>query len=207
MSAPSSPTQTPVPGASASLPPAAPAGGTAANGRSLPPARAGIVAAVLRAAADFTEAAGLGSGVHLICGDGEMRISVFEPSGDVARRCATVTHIAALIGGRARQHDNPDYAISDLRADGVIGGFRAAVKTTLPVRLAMADGRPGRPLAQAPSGHVTPVSGKLPRGWRWITALDVDPGSPAPRKPRKTPAKERAAGPAPGPSARGRLRR
>jgi len=36
------------------------------------------------------------------------------------------------------------------------------------------------PLAAAPGGQVTAVpDGKLPRGWRWVTELDDQPGTTA----------------------------
>jgi hypothetical protein len=168
--------------------------GGAATGRSRPPAQPGTAAVVLRAAADFIESAGLRSGVHVICGDGEIRISVWEPFGDLAARSAIVARLAALIGGTVRQHDNPDYAISDLRADGAIGGLRAAVKTTLPVRRTTPLTGEGRPLAESPGAQVTAVPGKLPAGWRWVTVLDTGPQHPASRKPREPAATEHASG-------------
>ncbi|MDQ2876624.1 MAG: hypothetical protein M3Y33_18225, partial [Actinomycetota bacterium] len=132
-------------------------------------------AAALRAAADFIECAGLRSGVHVICSEGDVRISVWEPFADVSARSAIVARLAALIGGTVRQHDNPDYAISDLRADGAIGGLRAAVKTMLAVRRTTPLIGDGRPLAESPRGQVAAVPGKLPAGWRWVTALDPAP--------------------------------
>jgi hypothetical protein len=159
-------------------------------GRSRPPAQPCTAAAVLRAAADFIESAGLRSGVHVICGDGEVRISVWEPFGDLTARSAIVAQLAALIGGAIRQHDNPDCAISDLRADGAIGGLRAAVKTMLPVRRTRPLTGEGRPLAESPDGQITAVPGRLPAGWRWVTALDTGPKHSASRKPRETAAAE-----------------
>jgi hypothetical protein len=153
-----------------------------------------VTAAVLRAAADFIESAGPRSGVHVICGDGEVRISVWEPFGDITARSATVAKLAVLIGGIVRQHDNPDCAISDLRADGTVGGLRVAVKTTLPVRRTRPPAGEGRPLAESPSGQISAVPGKLPTGWRWITALDAAPARPAIRKPRRTAAAPKASG-------------
>ena len=162
--------------------------GGAVTGRSRPPAQTCTAPAVLRAAADFIESAGLRSGVHVICGDGEVRISVWEPFADVTARSAIVARLAALIGGTVRQHDNPDYAISDLRADGAIGGLRAAVKTMLQVRRATPLTGLGRPLAESPGGQITAVPGKLPPGWRWVTARDTRPKRQAPRTLRRTAA-------------------
>jgi hypothetical protein len=162
-----------------------------------PPAQPGTAAAVLRAAADFIESAGLHSGVHVICGDGEVRISVWEPFADVTARSAIVAQLAALIGGTVRQQDNPDHAISDLRADGAIGGLRAAVKTMLPVRRTTPLTGEGQPLAESLGGEITTVPGKLPAGWRWVTALDARPKRPASRKPRTTAATRQAPGEAP----------
>ena len=157
------------------------------------PALPETAAVVLRAAADFIESAGLRSGVHVICGDGEVRISVWEPFGDIAARSAIVARLAVLIGGIVRQHDNPDSAISDLRADGTVGGLRVAVKTTLPVRRTRASTRESQPLAESPEGQVSAVPGKLPSGWRWVTALDAA-ARPVPRKPGRTRATTQASG-------------
>jgi hypothetical protein len=179
--------------------------GGALTGRSRPPAQTCTAAAVLRAAADFIESAGLRSGVHVICGDGEVRISVWEPFADVTARSAIVARLAALIGGTVRQHDNPDYAISDLRADGAIGDLRAAVKTMLQVRRTTPLTGESRPLAESPGGQITAVPGKLPPGWRWVTALDARPKHPATRKPRRTAATTQAPGEAPRLAARDRL--
>jgi hypothetical protein len=165
---------------------------SAVPGRCDPPGQSGTAAAALRAAADFIESAGLRSGVHVICGDGEVRISVWEPFADVSARSAIVARLAALIGGTVRQHDNPRYAMSDLRGDGAIGGLRAAVKTMLPVRRTTPLTGPGRPLAESPRGQIAAVPGKLPAGWRWVTALDVGPKHPASRKPGRTAAMPRA---------------
>ena len=132
--------------------------------------------------------------MHVICGDGEVRISVWEPFGDVTARSAIVARLAVLIGGIVRQHDNPDSAISDLRADGTVGGLRVAVKTTLPVRRTRPSTRESQPLAESPEGQVSPVPGKLPSGWRWVTALDAAPARPAPRKPGRTRATTQASG-------------
>jgi len=126
--------------------------------------------------------------VHVICGDGEVCISVWEPFADVTARSAIVARLAALIGGAVRQHDNPDYAISDLRADGAIGGLRAAVKTPLPVRRTRLRTGEGRPLAESPGAQITAVPGKLPAGWRWVTVLDTGPHHLASRKSRETAA-------------------
>lgn len=158
------------------------------TGRSHCPARPGTAAAVLRAAADFIDSAGVRSGVHVICGDGEVRIGVWEPFGDLTVRCEIVARLAVLIGGIVQQHDNRDCAISDLRADGTIGGLRVAVKTTLPVRRTRPRTGEGQPLAESPDGQVSAVSGKLPEGWRWVTALDAQSERPAPRKARRTAA-------------------
>lgn len=177
----------------------------AVTGRSHPPARPGTAAAVLRAAADFIESAGLRSGVHVICGDGEVRISVWEPYGNVTARSAIVAELAGLIGGTVRQHDNPHHAISDLRADGAIGGLRAAVKTMLPVRRTRPLIGEGRPLAESPGGQISAVPGQLPEGWRWVTALDAGPKRPATRKPRTTAATTQTPGEAPRVAARDRL--
>ena len=73
------------------------------TGHSDPQALPATVAVVMRAAADFIESAGLRSGVHVICGDGEVRISVWEPFGDIAARSAVVAKLAVLIGGIVRQ--------------------------------------------------------------------------------------------------------
>jgi hypothetical protein len=165
----------------------------AVTGDSHAPAQPGTAAAVLRAAADFVESVGLHTGLHVICGNSEVRISVWEPCGDVTARIAIVAKLAALIGGTVRQHDNPCHPISDLRADGVIGGLRAAVKTMLPVRRTKPLMGEGRPLAESPGGQITAVpGGKLPEGWRWVTEVDAGPKHPAPRKPSSTPATAQA---------------
>jgi hypothetical protein len=170
------------------------------------PAQPGTAAAVLRAAADFVESAGLHTGLYVICGNSEVRVSVWEPHGDVTARIAIVAKLAALIGGTVRQHDNPGHAISDLRADGVIGGLRAAVKTMLPVRRTRPLTGEGRPLAQSPGGQITAVpSGKLPEGWRWVTELDARPKRPAPWKPSRTAAMTQASIEPPQPAACDRL--
>jgi hypothetical protein len=179
--------------------------GGAVTGPSRPSVQPCTAAAVLRAAADFVESAGLRSGVHVICGDGEVRISVWEPFADVTARSAIVAQLADLIGGAVRQHDNPGCAISDLRADGAIGGLRAAVKTMLPVRRTTPLTGEGRPLAESPGGQITAVPGKLPAGWRWVTALDARPQRPASPKPRTAAATTQAPGEAPRLAARDRL--
>jgi hypothetical protein len=214
MITPGSRERSPVPEGTASHPPAphmtgprdgADSGG-AVTGRTHPPAQPRTAAAALRAAADFIESAGLPSGLHVICGDGEVRISVWEPYEDVTARIAIVAKLAGLIGGPVRQHDNPDHAISDLRADGAIGGLRAAVKTTLPVRRTRPPAGEGRPLAESPTGRITAVPGsKLPGGWRWVTEPDTGPKRPSPWRPRGTAAATQAPGQAPGLAARGRL--
>jgi hypothetical protein len=162
--------------------------GGAVAGESRLAAQPCTAAVILRAAADFIEGVGLRNGVHVLCGDGEVRISVWEPSRDVTARSAIVVRLAELIGGTVRQHDNPGYAISDLRADGDIGGIRTAVKTMLPVRRTGPNRGEGQPLAEAPDGKITAVPGKLPPGWRWVTALDATPAYRASRKRHRTAA-------------------
>jgi hypothetical protein len=162
--------------------------GGAVVGRSRPPAQPSAAAA-LRAAADFIESAGVRSGVDVICGDGEVRISVWEPFADVTARAVIVARLAALIGGTVQQHDNPDYAISDLRADGAIDGMRAAVKTALPVRRTRQLTGAVRPFAESPGGQITAVPGRLPECWRWVTELDANPKRQVPWKLHRTAAR------------------
>jgi hypothetical protein len=148
----------------------------------------GTSAEVLRAAANFIESAGPRSGLSVIASETYICIRVSEPYDDAAGRHAIVTKLARLIGGTLRRHDQHDYAVANLRADGAIGGVRAIVETDLLVRRARALTGLGKPLAVRPGGQVTAVPGRLPEGWRWVTELDARPKRAAPWKPRRTAA-------------------
>lgn len=132
-------------------------------------------AEALRAAADFIEFSGVRDGVAVTCSAGRVQIRVTAPYGDVAARQAVVTRLAGLIGGTVRQEHEREFPAAELRAAGAIGRLRALVSTSLAVRRAGPSTQPGRPFAQAPGGGVETVPGRLPSGWRWVTALDPDP--------------------------------
>lgn len=140
------------------------------------PARS-TLARELRAAADFIEASGMHDSVHITCRAGHVSISVWEPYEDAAARQAVVTRLAGLIGGAVQRENRPAYPEAGLRAEGTIGGMRAEVHTRLTVRRTGPRPGAGRPLAQAPEGQVTPVRGRLPGGWRWVTELDPAPAA------------------------------
>lgn len=147
-------------------------------------------AEALRAAADFIEFSGVRDGVAVTCSAGRVQIRVTAPYGDVAARQAVVTRLAGLIGGTVRQEHEREFPSADLRAAGAIGRLRALVSTSLAVRRAGPPTQPGRPFAQAPGGGVETVPGRLPSGWRWVTALDPDPRQAARQDQRgATPAR------------------
>lgn len=142
-------------------------------------------AEALRAAADFIEFSGQRDGVIVTCTARGFSVHVTEPYRDANARQEIVTRLAGLIDGTVRREDNRDFAAAGLRADGAIGGVRAAVLTRLHVRR-NSPHKDGRPFAQAPGGRIVAVPGKkLPYGWRWITELDPEPDRPAPRKHSK----------------------
>lgn len=145
---------------------------------SRPPALPGHSPAgdALRAAADFIESSGVHDRVIVTCSPGRVRIRISAPWGDTQARQATLTRLAALVGGTARQEHEREFPSAELRAAGAIGPLAVLVSTSLPVRHAGHAGEPGRPFAAAPDGAVTTVPGRLPDGWRWVTALDPDPG-------------------------------
>jgi hypothetical protein len=133
-------------------------------------------AEALRAAADFLESCGQPDGVAVACRAGSIRVHISQPYDDAGARQEIVTRLAGLIGGTVRQDDHRDYPAAELRADGAVGGLRAAVVTQLDVRTNSPRSGEGRPFAQAPSGRVIAVPGKkLPEGWRWVTELDPEP--------------------------------
>jgi hypothetical protein len=140
-------------------------------------------AETLRAAADFVEFSGQRDGVIVTCTARGFSVHVTEPYGDAATRQEIVTRLAALIDGTVRREDHRDFAAANLRADGAIGGLRAAVLTHLDVRRTGPRTRDSRPFAQAPGGRIVAVPGKrLPVGWHWVTELDPEPDRAAPRK-------------------------
>jgi hypothetical protein len=140
-------------------------------------------AEALRAAADFIEFSGQRDGVIVTCTARGFSVHVTEPYGDANARQEIVTRLAGLIDGTVRREDRRDFAAADLRADGSIGGLRAAVLTRLDVRRNGPRIKDGRPFAQAPGGRIIAVPGKrLPVGWRWVTELDPEPDRAAPRK-------------------------
>lgn len=154
-------------------------------------------AEVLRAAADFIESSGVRDGVAVTCSAGRVQIRVTAPYGDIAARQAVVTRLAGLIGGTVRQEHEREFPAADLRADGAIGRLSVLVSTSLAVRRAGPPTQPGQPFAQAPGGRVETVPGRLPSGWRWVTALNPDPRQAARREHRRAaPARAGAEAPA-----------
>jgi len=145
------------------------------------PARS-TTAYALRAAADFIESSGVRGGVAVTCSGGRVQIRVTAPYGDTAARQASVTRLAGLIGGTVRQQHEREFPSADLRAAGAVGGVPAMVSTSLAVRRDGPPEEPGRPFAVAPGGRAETVPGRLPDGWRWVTALDPDPRQAAPRE-------------------------
>lgn len=159
------------------------------------PARS-TTAYALRAAADFIESSGVRGGVTVTCSGGRVQIRVTAPYGDTAARQAAVTRLAGLIGGTVRQQHEREFPSADLRAVGTVGGVPAMVSTNLAVRRDGPPEEPGRPFAVAPGGRAETVPGRLPDGWRWVTALDPDPRQAAPREQAgATPAPAAASAP------------
>jgi hypothetical protein len=150
----------------------------------------------LRAAADFIESSGVLGGVTVTCSRGRVQICVTAPYGDAAARQAAVTRLAGLIGGTVRQQHEREFPSADLRAVGAVGGVPAMVSTNLAVRRNGPPEEPGRPFAVAPGGRTETVPGRLPDGWRWVTALDPDPRQAAPlEQAGATPAPTAASAP------------
>lgn len=146
------------------------------------PARS-TTAYALRAAADFIETSGVRGGVTVTCSGGRVQIRVTAPYGDTQARQAAVTRLAGLIGGTVQRQDEREFPSADLRAVGAVSGVPATVSTNLAVRRTGPPEEPGRPFAMAPGGKAETVPGRLPDGYRWVTALDPDPRQPAPRVP------------------------
>ena len=133
-------------------------------------------AAVIRAAADLVEQAGIG-GLAVSCRRGRISIHVAEGDGDPQARAAMVAAVAGVLGCVPAQWDSRAPAGAWLEAAGQICGVPAEVFTPLAVRAA--PGGAG-PLAAGPGGRVAVISAgqELPPGWRWVTELD-DPHAAA----------------------------
>jgi len=139
----------------------------------------------LRAVASFIDSSRPDGGLRVACGPRGVRIRGEQPYGDPRARQAVLTRLAGLIGGTLRQESERAFPAAYLWAAGAAGRPRLVVSTDLPVRRDGPPEEPGRPFAQAPCGQVTVLPGRLPDGWRWVTALDPKPDRAAPRKHSK----------------------
>jgi hypothetical protein len=134
-------------------------------------------AAVIRAAADLVEQAGIG-GMVVSCQHGRILIHVCERDGDPQARAAMVAAVAGVLGCVPAQYDSHDPASAWLEAAGQIRGILAEIFTPLAVRTA--PGGTGS-LAAGPGGRVAVIGAgaQLPPGWRWVTELDDPRAVPA----------------------------
>jgi hypothetical protein len=141
-------------------------------------------AAVIRAAADLVEQAGVG-GMAVSCHHGRILVHVAERDGDPAARARMVAAVAAVLGRVPVQASSHASAYACLEAAGQISGVPAEVFTPLAVR--PAPGGAGS-LAAAPGGQVAVIGAgqPLPSGWRWVTELD-DPHAAAAAVPEQVP--------------------
>ena len=141
-------------------------------------------AAVIRAAADLVEQAGVG-GLPVSCHRDRILVHVGERDGDPQARAQTVAAVAAVLGCVPAQTSSHASAHAWLEAAGQVSGVRAEVFTPLAVR--PAPGGSGS-LAAGPGGRVAVVGAgqQLPAGWRWVTVLD-DPRTVPSGLPRQVP--------------------
>ena len=137
-----------------------------------------VTAAAMRAAAAIIEESAL-PGLSVTCTSREITVQVSGHAGDPARRAAQVGRLARIAGTQAYRDDSQVTAYSQIKAYGQARGIPVTIFTPLPVRTQPGSSGPV-PLAAAPGGQVTAVpDGKLPRGWRWVTELDDQPGTTA----------------------------
>lgn len=134
-------------------------------------------AAVIRAAADLIEQAGIG-GLAVSCHHGRILIHVAEHDGDPQARAQMVAAVAGVLGCVPAQTSSHASAYACLEASGQISGVLAEVFTPLAVR--PAPGGAGS-LAADPGGRVAVIGTRqpLPPGWRWVTELDDARAVPA----------------------------
>jgi hypothetical protein len=141
-------------------------------------------AAVIRAAADLVEQAGIG-GLPVSCHRGRIVIHVAERDGDPQARAQTVAAVAGVLGCVPAQTSTHVLAGAWLEAAGQVSGVPAEVFTPLAVR--PAPGGAGS-LAADPGGRVAVIGPgqQLPPGWRWVTELD-DPRAVPAAVPQQVP--------------------
>jgi hypothetical protein len=134
-------------------------------------------AAVIRAAADLVEQAGVG-GLAVSCHRDRIVIHVGERDGDPQARAQMIAAVAAVLGCVPAQFDSRSPADAWLEAAGQIRGVPAEIFTPLAVRTA--PGGDGS-LAVGPGGRVAVVGAgqQLPPGWRWVTERDDARAVPA----------------------------
>jgi hypothetical protein len=134
-------------------------------------------AAVIQAAADLVEQAGIGGGA-VTCHRGRILIHVAERDGDPQARARMVAAVAGVLGCVPAQYDSHASAHAWLEAAGQIRGILAEIVTPLAVRAA--PGGTGS-LAAGPGGRVAVIGtgAQLPPGWRWVTELDDPRAVPA----------------------------
>jgi hypothetical protein len=138
---------------------------------------AGDAAAVIRAAADLVEQAGVG-GLSVSCCRGRILIQITERDGDGPQRAAMVAAVAGVLGRVPAQASSHVSAAAWLEAAGQVCGVPAEVFTPLTVRPAPGG---GGSLAAGPDGRVAVIGAgqHLRPGWRWITELDDQHAAPA----------------------------
>jgi hypothetical protein len=134
-------------------------------------------AAVIRAAADLVEQAGVG-GLPVSCHRDRILVHVGERDGDPQARAQTVAAVAAVLGCVPAQTSSHASAHAWLEAAGQVSGVRAEVFT--PLAVGPAPGGAGS-LAAGPGGQVAVIGAgqPLPPGWRWVTELDDARAVPA----------------------------